>query len=205
MNAVAEPVTTEEMPSPIVFTEFGRTARINGTLQDVTQRRQIEEALRSQARTDALTGLLNRDGVLTELERRIGSGHAGTTGTISFDARINTDQSVRAMKTFTVTARQETHLEVQAFNPGTVEERDLVPEDFSRMGVMAGDVLEINEQRYEILFVGSKVNDTLDEIGHCTIAFNGETEASLPGTMCVEKKALPNLKVGSAIRIIKPE
>ena len=55
------------------------STRINGTLQDVTQRRQIEEALRSQARTDALTGLLNRDGVLTELERRIGSGHAGTT------------------------------------------------------------------------------------------------------------------------------
>ncbi|WP_238943184.1 PTS glucitol/sorbitol transporter subunit IIA [Planococcus beijingensis] len=93
---------------------------------------------------------------------------------------------------------------------------DTVPDSLRSIGViheradlldkvMAGDVLEINEQRYEILFVGSKVNDTLDEIGHCTIAFNGETEASLPGTMCVEKKALPNLKVGSAIRIIKPE
>src|SRR5688572_18824945 len=55
------------------------SARINGTLQDVTQRRQIEDALRTQARTDALTGLLNRDGVLTELERRIGTGRAGTT------------------------------------------------------------------------------------------------------------------------------
>ena len=55
------------------------STRINGTLQDVTQRRQIEDALRSQARTDVLTGLLNRDGILTELERRIGGGRPGTT------------------------------------------------------------------------------------------------------------------------------
>ncbi|EIM08214.1 PTS system glucitol-specific transporter subunit III [Planococcus antarcticus DSM 14505] len=91
---------------------------------------------------------------------------------------------------------------------------DTVPESLRSIGVIheradllekieVGDVLEINGQQYEILFVGSKVNDTLEEIGHCTIAFNGETDASLPGTMCVEKKALPELKVGSAIRIIK--
>ncbi|MFY2764613.1 sensor domain-containing protein [Arenimonas sp. MALMAid1274] len=55
------------------------SARITGTLQDITQRRQIEEALRSQARTDPLTGLFNRDGILGELERRLGDGPAGTT------------------------------------------------------------------------------------------------------------------------------
>jgi len=53
------------------------------------------------------------------------AGHAGTSGTISFDARLVADQNVRASKAFTVNARQETHLEVQAFNPGTAEERDL--------------------------------------------------------------------------------
>lgn len=91
---------------------------------------------------------------------------------------------------------------------------DTVPESLRSIGVIheradligkveVGDILEINKQQYEILFVGSKVNDTLEEIGHCTIAFNGETDASLPGTMCVEKKALPELQVGAAIRIIK--
>jgi diguanylate cyclase (GGDEF)-like protein/PAS domain S-box-containing protein len=55
------------------------SARITGTLQDITQRRQIEEALRSQARTDPLTGLFNRDGILTELERRLGNEEGGTT------------------------------------------------------------------------------------------------------------------------------
>ena len=55
------------------------SARITGTVQDITQRRQIEEALRSQARTDPLTGLFNRDGILTELERRLDGQHLGTT------------------------------------------------------------------------------------------------------------------------------
>lgn len=55
------------------------SARITGTVQDINQRRQIEEALRSQARTDPLTGLFNRDGILSELERRLDGHHLGTT------------------------------------------------------------------------------------------------------------------------------
>ena len=55
------------------------STRLTGTLQDITQRRQIEEALRSQARTDPLTGLYNRDGILVDLERRLDHCPAGTT------------------------------------------------------------------------------------------------------------------------------
>ncbi|MGB6407088.1 MAG: PTS glucitol/sorbitol transporter subunit IIA [Planococcus donghaensis] len=91
---------------------------------------------------------------------------------------------------------------------------DTVPKSLQSIGVIheqagllgkveAGDVLEINGERYGILFVGSKVNETLEEIGHCTIAFNGETTADLPGTMCVEEKPLPELQVGALIRILK--
>ncbi|CEG22546.1 PTS system glucitol/sorbitol-specific transporter subunit IIA [Planococcus massiliensis] len=69
--------------------------------------------------------------------------------------------------------------------------------------IESGDVLEIAGEPYDILFVGSKVNDTINEIGHCTISFNGETSADLPGTMCVEKKALPELAVGAKIQIYK--
>jgi diguanylate cyclase (GGDEF)-like protein/PAS domain S-box-containing protein len=47
------------------------TSRISGTLQDITERRQAEETLRVQARTDPLTGLLNRDAALGELEARL--------------------------------------------------------------------------------------------------------------------------------------
>lgn len=92
---------------------------------------------------------------------------------------------------------------------------DTVPEELRSFAVIhekadlqekveTGDVLEINDERYEILFVGGKVNDTLRDIGHCTISFSGEvSEDLLPGTMCVEKKPMPELALGAAIRIFK--
>jgi diguanylate cyclase (GGDEF)-like protein/PAS domain S-box-containing protein len=47
------------------------TQRVTGTLQDITRRKQADETLRVQARTDPLTGLLNRDAVLTEIAERL--------------------------------------------------------------------------------------------------------------------------------------
>ena len=49
-------------------------ARMHGTAQDITLRKHTEEALRVQARTDPLTGLLNRDAVLDELEKILATG-----------------------------------------------------------------------------------------------------------------------------------
>ena len=45
--------------------------RVAGTLQDITERKQAEETLRIQARTDPLTGILNRDAILGELDARL--------------------------------------------------------------------------------------------------------------------------------------
>jgi diguanylate cyclase (GGDEF)-like protein len=45
--------------------------RITGTMQEITRRKQAEETLRVRARTDALTGLLNRDVILRELADRL--------------------------------------------------------------------------------------------------------------------------------------
>ncbi|MGI8560147.1 MAG: sensor domain-containing protein [Luteimonas sp.] len=45
--------------------------RLTGTLQDITELKQGEETLRVLARTDPLTGLMNRDAVLGELEQRL--------------------------------------------------------------------------------------------------------------------------------------
>lgn len=54
-------------------TEAGDSAtiRITGTLQDITERKQDEETLRVQARTDPLTGLMNRDAILGEIGARL--------------------------------------------------------------------------------------------------------------------------------------
>ncbi|KFN41075.1 sensor domain-containing protein [Arenimonas oryziterrae] len=47
------------------------TTRITGTVQDITQRKLEEDRLRVLSRTDPLTGLLNRDGMMSELATRL--------------------------------------------------------------------------------------------------------------------------------------
>ncbi|TWI03627.1 PAS domain S-box-containing protein/diguanylate cyclase (GGDEF)-like protein [Luteimonas cucumeris] len=47
--------------------------RLSGTIQDITQRKQAEDVLRVQARTDPLTGLMNRDAILGELSAMLAS------------------------------------------------------------------------------------------------------------------------------------
>lgn len=46
-------------------------ARVTGTMQDITEEKQAQATLQVQARTDPLTGLLNRDALLYELDQRL--------------------------------------------------------------------------------------------------------------------------------------
>jgi diguanylate cyclase (GGDEF)-like protein/PAS domain S-box-containing protein len=61
------------------------TSRIVGTLQDMTERKHAEETLRVQARTDPLTGLLNRDAILVELEIRMQDPAHGAVAVLYID------------------------------------------------------------------------------------------------------------------------
>ncbi|GAB3383756.1 sensor domain-containing protein [Lysobacter fragariae] len=56
-----------------------------GTLQDITERKQAEETLRVQARTDPLTGLFNRDAVLEELEARLAEASMAKVAVLYID------------------------------------------------------------------------------------------------------------------------
>jgi diguanylate cyclase (GGDEF)-like protein/PAS domain S-box-containing protein len=49
------------------------SSRIAGTLQDITERKHAEETLKTQARTDPLTGIMNRDAALADLKARLGN------------------------------------------------------------------------------------------------------------------------------------
>lgn len=60
-------------------------SRITGTLQDITERRRSDESLRIQARSDPLTGLLNRDAVLHELEIRLDDPRRSTLAVLYID------------------------------------------------------------------------------------------------------------------------
>ena len=60
-------------------------SRITGTLQDISQDKRAEETLRVQARTDPLTGLMNRDAVLNELGTRLADPVQSQIGLLYID------------------------------------------------------------------------------------------------------------------------
>lgn len=75
--------------------------------------------------------------------------------------------------------------------------RDIAPE------LQAGDVMQIGNESFEVLFVGSKANETLNELGHATFSFDGCSQSELPGTICLEKKAIPEISKDTVIRFYK--
>ncbi|MEI3605155.1 PTS glucitol/sorbitol transporter subunit IIA [Pseudogracilibacillus sp. SE30717A] len=96
---------------------------------------------------------------------------------------------------------------VVLFNENVPEELTsiaLVHEEKEMNGeVNAGDYFVLGDVKYKVLAVGNKANETLHELGHCTIKFSVPAEDDLPGTIVVEDKAIPELVAGLAIKFEK--
>ena len=69
--------------------------------------------------------------------------------------------------------------------------------------IAPGQYLKVDGQSYRITAVGSEAPVTLAGLGHCSFKFSGQTEVELLGTIYVEDKPMPELKVGSVIRIVE--
>ncbi len=65
--------------------------------------------------------------------------------------------------------------------------------------IKAGDWLTIGEEQYKIHFVGDTANDTIRDLGHATLKFNGASSSDLPGHICVDVKPAPAIKPGTNI------
>lgn len=65
--------------------------------------------------------------------------------------------------------------------------------------IKAGDKMVVDGEAFDILFVGDKVNDTMQDLGHATFHFNGENHSDLPGTVCLEAKPIPEISADSVI------
>jgi diguanylate cyclase (GGDEF)-like protein/PAS domain S-box-containing protein len=63
--------------------EGGRPVAVQGIARDVTERKQMEEALHEQARRDPLTGVLNHGAIVAELRSLISSGGDGTSHVVA--------------------------------------------------------------------------------------------------------------------------
>lgn len=69
--------------------------------------------------------------------------------------------------------------------------------------IKPGQIFRMDGVDFKITTVGEIAEKNLVNLGHITVAFNGSTETTLPGTICVEKKEIPKFKIGSEISIIK--
>ena len=69
--------------------------------------------------------------------------------------------------------------------------------------IAAGQYVVIDGEEYKITCVGYEAPITLKGLGHCTFNLNGATEAELPGTIYMESKPMPDIKIGTVIKIIE--
>lgn len=65
----------------------------------------------------------------------------------------------------------------------------------------AGDRVSIDSHSFEILAVGEVASQNLENLGHLVLKFNGEKEVEMPGDVCVEKRPLPPIAVGTLITL----
>ena len=65
-----------------------------------------------------------------------------------------------------------------------------------------GDCIVIEDSTYRVTAVGEVANNNIRALGHLIMKCNGLTQPELPGDVCVENKELPNIQVGTVVRIV---
>lgn len=69
--------------------------------------------------------------------------------------------------------------------------------------IKAGDILQVADSKFKILKVGNEVNNNIKSLGHIVIKFNDDKEDLLEGSIHVEDKPIPKLRIGDEISIIE--
>lgn len=78
------------------------------------------------------------------------------------------------------------------------------PEEESFTDLQEGDLLQIDQQSFQVLAVGEEANKNMEKLGHATLKFNGATETELPGDINLEDKPLPELEEGVTFSFLRP-
>ncbi|MED1949769.1 PTS glucitol/sorbitol transporter subunit IIA [Brevibacillus centrosporus] len=70
--------------------------------------------------------------------------------------------------------------------------------------IKPGDILLLGDTQLQVTSVGEKANETLQNIGHCTVKADGSETPQLPGNIHVAKVDFPPLEVGLNVAFIRP-
>jgi PTS system glucitol/sorbitol-specific IIA component len=70
--------------------------------------------------------------------------------------------------------------------------------------VKIGDIFQINQRKYKIVFVGKQVQKNLQDLGHITLRFNNNQEGeSLEGSLYLEDLPIGAITLGDELTIIR--
>lgn len=68
--------------------------------------------------------------------------------------------------------------------------------------VEPGDTILIDDEPFNVLAVGEVANENLKNLGHLIVKMNGLTKPEMPGDVCVDKKPVPDIKIGTVVKIL---
>ena len=69
--------------------------------------------------------------------------------------------------------------------------------------IKAGDILKVADSEFKILKVGNEVNSNIKSLGHIVIKFNDDKDDLLEGSIHVEDKPIPKIRIGDEIAIFE--
>ncbi len=69
--------------------------------------------------------------------------------------------------------------------------------------IKPGDTLQIAGSEFKILSVGNEVNNNIKSLGHIVIKFNDDKDDLLEGSIHVEDKPIPKIRIGDEIAIVE--
>lgn len=67
--------------------------------------------------------------------------------------------------------------------------------------IQEGMAVYLDDEPYKITAVGNDVCHNLNEYGHITMRFDGSKKATMPGTLYLEEKKLPDIDEDMAVEI----
>ena len=69
--------------------------------------------------------------------------------------------------------------------------------------IKPGDILKVADAEFKILRVGNEVNNNIKSLGHIVIKFNDDRDDLLEGSIHVEDKPIPKIRIGDEIAIVE--
>lgn len=64
-----------------------------------------------------------------------------------------------------------------------------------------GQTLKIDNMTYKITGVGNEASRNFNNLGHMSVKFNGSSTVDMPGSINVEDKPFPEIKIGTKVSI----